>query len=429
MHKPAAPDIDELARFRAEWRAEVQARRAGHAEQSEPAVPLSAPKAQLPVAGASRPTPKGIVSGFPNAPLSSRQHAALAIYRTAVEQERLGELDEAVRLYRMAFQKDTDVDRLYHREELALSATRPRQPTDSTTRAPPNADAPLPQAVLPVHPTHTIPLLDVISGFPDNFAFEPENETEPVHINVLPDEMLVKILSLLDPTTLERFASISRKARIFTLERSLWRELVLKTYKPPQLTQATLDAAVEQSLYDYRRVFIEQPRVRTDGLYISVCHYIRPGLSENQWVNVNHLIVYHRYLRFYPNGHFIHLRTHEEPATAIPFVNSKSRMQGLFFGRWMLEGTQVYITNLVEAIDSHVPISLEDDLGDILLANPDLVRYVFTMTLSLKSKPLGRWNRLDFTAFDSMQLRSGESLPVLAKHERPFWFSKIRSYH
>lgn len=79
---------------------------------------------------------------------------------------------------------------------------------------------------------------------------------------------------------------------------------MLVTYKPPQLTQATLDAAVEQSLYDYRRVFIEQPRVRTDGLYISVCHYMyvlryhgliyvshnrsRPGLSENQWVNVSY---------------------------------------------------------------------------------------------------------------------------------------------
>lgn len=223
MHKPAAPDIDELARFRAEWRAEVQARRAGHAEPSEPAVPLPEQKVQLPLASASRPTPKGIVSGFPNAPLSSRQDAALAIYRTAVEQERLGELDEAVRLYRMAFQKDTDVDRLFHREELALSATRPRRPTESASHPAPNAGLPVPQAVLPVQPTKTIPLLDVIAGFPDHFAFEPEDESELVHINVLPDEMLVKILSLLDPTALERFARISRKARIFTLERSLWR--------------------------------------------------------------------------------------------------------------------------------------------------------------------------------------------------------------
>jgi len=27
-------------------------------------------------------------------------------------------------------------------------------------------------------------------------------------------------------------------------------------------------------MFDYRRVFIEQPRVRTDGVYIAICHYM-----------------------------------------------------------------------------------------------------------------------------------------------------------
>ena len=57
----------------------------------------------------------------------------------------------------------------------------------------------------------------------------------------------------------------------------------------------------------------EQPRLRMDGVYIAVCHYMcvclllmlliaylplisRPGLSENYWVHTSHLVTYHRYL-------------------------------------------------------------------------------------------------------------------------------------
>lgn len=31
---------------------------------------------------------------------------------------------------------------------------------------------------------------------------------------------------------------------------------------------------VKKYLADYRRIFIEQPRVRMDGVYIATCHYM-----------------------------------------------------------------------------------------------------------------------------------------------------------
>jgi F-box protein 9 len=47
------------------------------------------------------------------------------------------------------------------------------------------------------------------------------------------------------------------------------------TYKPPQIRNLTLiDDIVGQYLYDYRRVYVEHPRLRTDGVYIAVCHYV-----------------------------------------------------------------------------------------------------------------------------------------------------------
>ena len=56
------------------------------------------------------------------------------------------------------------------------------------------------------------------------------------------------------------------------------------------------------------------------------------------------------------------------------------------------------------------------------------MRYSFQMVLDLRSRPLGRWNRLDLRTYDSVRLGSGEATPLALKNERPFWFSKVRSY-
>lgn len=50
------------------------------------------------------------------------------------------------------------------------------------------------------------------------------------------------------------------------------------------------------------------------------------------------------------------------------------------------------------------------------------------MLLDLRSRPLGRWNRLDLRAYESVNIGSGEASPLAIKNERPFWFSKVRSY-
>jgi F-box protein 9 len=86
-------------------------------------------------------------------------------------------------------------------------------------------------------------------------------------------------------------------------------------------------------------------------------------------------------------------------------------LQGLCVGTWELQGSTVFLD------------SLADPSGTA-------ARYVFRMTLQLRSKPLGRWNRLEFVAYDSVNLDTGEAVPVSLKHERwPFLFSRVRSYH
>lgn len=53
------------------------------------------------------------------------------------------------------------------------------------------------------------------------------------------------------------------------------RDFVHLAYKPPQIPddESLLDI-VKQYGSNYRRVYIEQPRLRLDGVYIAVCHYV-----------------------------------------------------------------------------------------------------------------------------------------------------------
>jgi|SRR6267154_757361 len=92
--------------------------------------------------------------------------------------------------------------------------------------------------------------------------------------------------------------------------------------------------------------------------------------------------------------------------------------QGFYVGRWTLSGSTIYITNLTEKHPAPAHATTE----------PQPSRYVFQMSLALRSRPLGRWNKLDFIGYDSVNVEDGEAVPLPLKHERSFWFSKVRSW-
>lgn len=454
-------DPEELARFREEWKEEV--RRKKHPTISTE-LPQTAPSDAGPLShkpSSSKdikdtptnvqdshsnpldsPTHKKRSPEIVNKPidivLSPSQQAAIDVYRKAVTAEQKGQLDEAVHLYRIAFKKDSHVDNIYFTLEAQLRAKSsggvrpiahpipPQFPSgigidhlEGDLRSLDIAGVPAPRPVksLKDHGVVTGTLVSIIDTWPVALCFEKEDEKDPIPIESLPDEILVHVLMCLGVRSLERFATVNRKARIVTLDSHVWRRIAQDIYQPPQIIP-NLD--LEQDILpaylgDYRRLFIEHPRVRLDGVYIAVCHYIRNGLSEYAWVNVSHLITYHRYLRFYPDGQVLSLLANDEvkPQNVIPLLKPNLRMKGFYVGTWKLIGTMIHISGLVDAsgIDSWT-------------AN----KYNFQMTLELRSRPLGKWNRLDILSYDSVNTESGEETPVALKHDRPFWFSKVRSY-
>jgi F-box protein 9 len=167
--------------------------------------------------------------------LSPTLARAVEVYHQAVFHEQQSQLDEALRLYRQAFRLDPNVDRAYFKEhELsAASSSAGHKKTSSTATAkaesvarggqPENLDAHEDNDKDKIHVTSEF-LAQVIKNFPEHLVFAPEDEKEGrPPINLIPDELLLRILRILDYTTVERFATVSRKARALSLDSAIWR--------------------------------------------------------------------------------------------------------------------------------------------------------------------------------------------------------------
>lgn len=450
-------ELPDLVRFREEWKEEVRQRRATsqqaqpepdsrtqrHApsltdtSQFLPASTAAPARSNILVQPSLQPdshsrvaasTPKSAsvhTSNTPDSYDSPTLTRAVGIYRSAVRHEQDGLLDEALKLYSQAFRLEPNVDRAYFWEERRSQQSATPAPLVGDLGSLLNATCTGKGNVSAVPNTTIIStetqekycasgvLAKVVANYPADLVFAPEDERKGAALNVIPNELLLHILRSLDTTTIERFAAVCRKARVLSLDSSIWRDFVYMAYKPPQIPDAdSLKTIIKRFNANYRQTYIEQPRLRLDGVYIAVCHYVRRGVSDYAWVNNMHLITYHRYLRFFADGIVLSLLANEEhtPQSVIPVLKPSLRMKGFHVGSWQLDGSVVRISNL------HTPQECPPS------------RYHFQMTLSLHSKPLGRWNRLDILSYESVNVDEGEVVPCVLKHERPFWFSKVKGY-
>jgi F-box protein 9 len=139
-----------------------------------------------------------------------------------VEAESLGSLDSALQLYRRAFKLDSNVDRAYHRAQATASAQETSSIT-STARA-----TVLPVVATELSSTTNNNLAALLATFsPDLLEFTAENEELGVPLEQIPLELIVLILRELarvkDVTSLERFGASSRKARVISVDSTIWR--------------------------------------------------------------------------------------------------------------------------------------------------------------------------------------------------------------
>ncbi|KAI3486276.1 hypothetical protein L1887_50169 [Cichorium endivia] len=226
------------------------------------------------------------------------------------------------------------------------------------------------------------------------------------------------VLGGADWQSLEMLGRTCWKMRLLTKAPSLWREIVRETYYPPILdAAASLASLYERHHSDWRTVFINQPRVRFNGCYIAACHYARPGMSEDAWIRVIHVVEFYRSIRFLPDGTALSLLTTDAPSETVRKLEPGLKAKGFSKGRW-----ELFEQGLEDDEDEGRPRGPKVVVED--LRDKSMQKYAFRMVFGLRSTTRGRWNKLDLLEYHSVNLTNGEVLPLPQKHSRPFHFSR-----
>ncbi|SNX86541.1 related to F-box protein pof7 [Melanopsichium pennsylvanicum] len=230
------------------------------------------------------------------------------------------------------------------------------------------------------------------------------------------------VLGGADWQSLEILGRTCWKFRLLTKSPSLWREIVHETYYPPILDPSlTTSTLYERHHSDWRTAFINQPRVRLNGCYIAACHYARPGLSEDAWVRVIHVVEFYRSIRFLPDGTALSLLTTDTPNETVRKLEPGLKAKGFSKGRW-----ELFEQGLEDDEEEGRPRGPKVVLED--LRDKSMQKYAFRMVFGLRSTTRGRWNKLDLLEYYSVNLINGEVLPLPQKHSRPFHFSRVLAY-
>uniref|UniRef100_A0A3P8NV84 F-box only protein 9 n=1 Tax=Astatotilapia calliptera TaxID=8154 RepID=A0A3P8NV84_ASTCA len=235
------PDLQlELNVFRAQWMSELK-----------------------PSSGASGTSNRLLqAKGLRKAQEIAREEKATELFLRAAQEEQNGAVYEAIKFYRMAMQLVPDI-------EFKINYSRPPDADRGGGNYMEDSDA---DGEIEDLLAYFEQQLSVEGSFPK--ICTPEVEMTQVHISALPREILMYIFrwvvsSDLDMRALEQLSLVCRGFYICARDPEIWRLACLRVWgrKCTKLVPFT----------SWREMFLQRPRVRFDGVYISKTSYIRQG--------------------------------------------------------------------------------------------------------------------------------------------------------
>ncbi|XP_071451212.1 F-box only protein 9 [Hetaerina americana] len=289
---------------------------------------------------------------------SSDEAKARELFMKGVGEERAGKLYEAIQWYRRAVQLVPDIEsRLYKSQHLARTTENEDDDTsvesDYEARVEANEeeiDEDLDKSDDEVSKDEeeeddgflTAKLQRIFAR--KQPICQTEVEQKGVHISALPMEILIYILRWvvsphLDLRSLESCSAVSRGFFLCSRDPEIWKLACLRVWGS--------SCGVPGGFYPtWRDMFVlGRPRIRFDGCYASKTTYVRPGENSFQdscyrpW----HLVVYYRYLRFFPGGTAVMLTTPDPPPGALVSLRPYSTDQHLLRGHYRLLSSEAKV--------------------------------------------------------------------------------------
>ncbi|KAF3318468.1 hypothetical protein TWF173_007875 [Orbilia oligospora] len=450
-----------------------------------------------------KPTPS-LGSGeriLDSAPLTT----GLEHYEAAVEKEKDGRINESVRLYRKAFKLDPSVHEKFKEKYY------PKQPASGKPKNAESAET-SEQRLLPTEElVNTFTGVPITAGESINLASlkgkDSYKKAPTCPISTIPREILIHIFSMLAATDLPSFVRSATVCKsicylIYT-ERQFWRELCKNAYenmiwgpswacdiKGGPLLDHDLDKIetglsslgiieeddsegsgeeeiskldvlptrpideIEVIKYNssYRLMFIERPKIRYNGIYISTCTYLRQGHQAASSMALStipvHMVTYYRYLRFFPSGFAIHLLTPAEPSDVVHSITIDNynylssikattstnlpshfnNIKHILPARWRVHFNPHTYPSPNSTDEPGHRIQIESKGSDTA------GRYINTLDLTLKMRPRGiggrrgYGDRLSWNSYTSFNVLTEDKGAYSLKNDKPFYFSKVKSY-
>ncbi|GBP52503.1 F-box only protein 9 [Eumeta japonica] len=263
---------------------------------------------------------------------------------------------------------------------------------------------------------------------------EMEHLQKGAHISWLPYELILLILrwtvsSELDAVSLERVAATSRGLYVAARDEDLWRALCARTWglscgNPKAFGFTT-----------WREMYVERPRLRLHGCYISKTTYLRHGENsfQDQFYRPWYLIEYYRYLRFFPEGVVLMWTTAEEPAACVGQLKHRvvRNNLGIMSGHYRLIGDKVVIIVKKQVADKKPAQTSNTRFRARRKDNAhDQQGQSFHLELQLKSVRSRRNWQLCWRGYAVSARRDvWTSFDLVPGKFPPFAFSRVRHYH
>eukprot|EP00871_Galdieria_phlegrea_P002452 jgi/Galph1/3207/GphlegSOOS_G1871.1 len=130
---------------------------------------------------------------------------------------------------------------------------------------------------------------------------------QPV-VDKLSDDIIFQIFSRLPAGDLAACSRVCRRWNSLSYDPAHWKRICLETW-PAYTFLENLRISFSYDILlskagggSWRRMFLERPHVRFDGIYVSRHQYIRMGLTEGKYKQPIFLVTYFRFLRFYSDA-------------------------------------------------------------------------------------------------------------------------------
>jgi len=211
---------------------------------------------------------------------------------------------------------------------------------------------------------------------------EPQIPTSSIHVSNVPPEVLLRIFRQLEVRELEMCSRVSRQWLCLTRDHSLWKQHCLRTWKSFDTAQFAVFGR------NWRRCYVERPRLRFEGIYICKDSYLRAGQTEGVFYQPVHKVTFYRYLRFYSDSSVLYYIGPEEPKEVAEWLKHERKQRAFSSGSFYFEDDRVIAT--------------------ICGVGSGTFRLVYRLQLEIQSTTIGKHNRLKLCEYETGMEHSHE---------------------